>query len=312
MTQPIIKAVQLSHRYATQWAIRSIEFEIPTKGIYGLLGSNGSGKSTLMNILCGVLKPTEGDIFINGINTKTDSIGAKKLMGFLPQRPPLHIDLSIEEYLYHCAGLRLIPRSSQTAAINNVLEQCGLGHLRRRLIRNLSGGYQQRVGIAQAILHDPQLVVFDEPTNGLDPNQILEIRNLIKSIAQERTVILSTHMLSEVQAACDYIIMLADGHIVFSGTMDDFDRYAQPSTIVVKMLENQGIDALRNLPDVLKVESIGGLRYRVTVNNVDNMLETIIDQGVQQGWRLKEIFAEKNSMDTIFAELSQQPRRTNV
>ncbi|WP_343303917.1 ABC transporter ATP-binding protein [Chitinophaga niabensis] len=310
MKQPIIKAEQLSHRYTAQWAIRDIDFEIPVKGIYGLLGSNGSGKSTMMNILCGVLKPTKGDVFINGVNIRTDAITAKSLMGFLPQKPPLHIDLTVDEYLAHCAGLRLIPRKEQAHAVNKVLDQCGITHFRKRLIRNLSGGYQQRVGIAQAIIHNPELVVLDEPTNGLDPNQIVEIRNLIKEIAQERTVILSTHMLSEVQAACNYILMLAEGRVVFSGSVEEFDRYAAPGTIVLTMLEPRGAEELKRLSNVVDVESLGVARYRVKVDSVDDMLETIIGQSVQHGWRLKEINAEKNSMDTIFAELSKKQSRS--
>ena len=310
MKQPIIKAEQLSHRYTAQWAIRDIDFEIPVKGIYGLLGSNGSGKSTMMNILCGVLKPTKGDVFINGIDIRKDAITAKSLMGFLPQKPPLHIDLTVDEYLTHCAGLRLIPNKEQANAVNKVLDQCGITHFRKRLIRNLSGGYQQRVGIAQAIIHNPQLVVLDEPTNGLDPNQIVEIRNLVKEIAQERTVILSTHMLSEVQAACNYILMLAEGRVVFSGSVDEFDRYAAPGTIVLTMLEPKGAEELKQLSNVVDVESLGAARYRVKVDSVDDMLETIIGQSVQNGWRLKEINAEKNSMDTIFAELSKKQSRS--
>jgi len=310
MKQPIVKAVQLSHRYTAQWAIRDIDFEIPERGIYGLLGSNGSGKSTMMNILCGVLKPTKGEVFINGVDLRKNAIAAKGLMGFLPQRPPLHIDLTIEEYLTHCAGLRLIPKKVQPDAVNKVLEKCGITHFRRRLIRNLSGGYQQRVGIAQAIIHNPELVVLDEPTNGLDPNQIVEIRNLIKEIAEERTVILSTHMLSEVQAACNYILMLADGRVVFSGSVDEFDRYAAPGTILLTMLEPKGAEELKRMARVVDVETLGGFRYRVKVDSVDDMLEKIIDQSVHNGWRLKEINAEKNSMDTIFAELSKKQSRS--
>jgi ABC-2 type transport system ATP-binding protein len=306
--QSIIKTVQLSHRYTSQWAIRDIDFEIPERGIYGLLGANGSGKSTMMNILCGVLKPSKGDVFIDGINMRTDPIAAKALMGFLPQRPPLHIDLTIEEYLTHCAGLRLIPRKEQARSIGKVLDLCGIAHFRKRLIRNLSGGYQQRVGIAQAIIHNPELVVLDEPTNGLDPNQIVEIRNLIKEIAQARTVILSTHMLSEVQTACNYILMLAEGRVVFSGSIEEFDQYAAPGAIVLTMLEPMGASALKQLPNVVDVESLGGARYRVKVDSVDDMLETIISHSVHNGWRLKEINAEKNSMDTIFAELSKSKK----
>ncbi|WP_257667318.1 ABC transporter ATP-binding protein [Parapedobacter tibetensis] len=303
---PIVNVKQLSHRYAVHWAIRDIDFEIPQQGIYGLLGANGSGKSTLMNILCGVLKPTMGDVYIKGINTKDDPVMAKRLMGFLPQRPPLHIDLTIEEYLRHCAGLRLIPRGSQRKAVDEVLEKCGIVHFRKRLIRNLSGGYQQRVGIAQAIIHNPELVVLDEPTNGLDPNQILEIRNLIKTIAQDRTVILSTHILSEVQAACNHILMLAEGRVVFSGGVDEFDSYLVPNTIVVSVLEPHAAEGLSHLQGILEVEPLGGTRYRVKVTDVDEMLEAIVQHSVRQGWRLRGITAETNSMETIFAELSKK------
>ena len=149
MEQAIVKVQNLSHRYSVQWAIRDINFEIQGKGIYGLLGSNGAGKSTLMNIMCGVLKQTEGDVFINGINTKEDPVGAKRFIGFLPQKPPLHMELTVEEYLRYCAYLRWIPADKIERAIDEVLEKCSITHFRKRLIRNLSGGYQQRVGIAQ-------------------------------------------------------------------------------------------------------------------------------------------------------------------
>ena len=196
MEKTIVKIENVSHRYSIQWAIRDICIDMPKRGIYGLLGSNGAGKSTLMNILCGTIRQTKGDIWIKGINTKERSIDAKRLIGFLPQKPPLQMDLTVEEYLEHCAGIRLMDKKDIPAAVENAMRECGILHFRHRLIRNLSGGYQQRVGIAQAIIHQPELVVLDEPTNGLDPNQILDIRNLIKKIAENRTVILSTHMLT--------------------------------------------------------------------------------------------------------------------
>ena len=207
MEDIIVRVEHLSHRYSIQWAVRDVSFEIPRHGIYGLLGANGAGKSTVMNIMCGVLKQTEGDVIIAGVNTKRDTIAAKKHIGFLPQKPPLYQDLTVEEYLTHAADLRWVTPREMKKAVEEVMERCAITHFRKRLLKNLSGGYQQRVGIAQAIVHKPDLVVFDEPTNGLDPNQIVEIRHLIKSIAEERTVILSTHILPEVQAACDHILM---------------------------------------------------------------------------------------------------------
>ena len=200
MEKPIVSVRNLSHRYSVQWAIKDINFEISEKGVTGLLGSNGAGKSTTMNIICGVLNQTEGDVFINGINLRENPVDAKKNIGFLPQQPPLYADLTVGEYLRHAALLRLVDRKEVDAAVDLALEKCSIAHFRDRLIKNLSGGYQQRVGIAQAIVHNPQFVVLDEPTNGLDPNQIVDIRNLIRDIAKHHSVLLSTHILSEVQA----------------------------------------------------------------------------------------------------------------
>ena len=203
MGNSIVKVCNLSHRYSVHWAIREINFEITGNGVVGLLGSNGAGKSTTMNIICGVLNQTEGEVFINEINLRENPVEAKKYIGFLPQQPPLYSDLTVEEYLRHSAFLRLIPAEEVDAAVYQALERCSIVHFRDRLIKNLSGGYQQRVGIAQAIVHNPRFVVLDEPTNGLDPNQIVDIRNLIREIAEEHSVLLSTHILSEVQAICN-------------------------------------------------------------------------------------------------------------
>ena len=308
MEKPIVKIENVSHRYSVQWAIRDINFEIPTRGIYGLLGSNGAGKSTLMNILCGVLRQTEGDIFIKGINTKENSVAAKRLMGFLPQKPPLHMDLTIEEFLYHCAGIRLMPDSEIPGAVENALTECGILHFRNRLIRNLSGGYQQRVGIAQAIIHSPELIVFDEPTNGLDPNQILEIRNLIKKIAENRTIILSTHMLTEVQAICNHILMVEEGHMVFSGSVDEFDNYITPNTVFVSLLDAPAPEVLIEVPGVTRVEELGGTKFRLIASDVNDVIEQMVEYSYKNAWRLNEIRVEKSSLNAIFAELSKKSK----
>jgi ABC-2 type transport system ATP-binding protein len=306
MEQSIVKIENLSHRYSVQWAIRDINFEIQGTGIYGLLGSNGAGKSTLMNIMCGVLKQSEGSVFINGIDTKNDPVGAKRFISFLPQKPPLHTDLTVEEYLRYCAFLRWIPSSEVEVAIDEVVEKCGITHFRSRLIRNLSGGYQQRVGIAQAIIHKPVLVVLDEPTNGLDPNQILEIRHLIKEIAEERTVILSTHILTEVQATCDYIRMVEQGEIVFAGTVEEFDNYLSPNTLLVTLMEAPPVEELSALEGVIGVEELGGNRFRLKFTDARDVVERIVKASVLNDWRLMDIGVEKNSLDSIFAELSKK------
>ena len=306
MKQSIVKVEHLSHRYSVQWAIRDINFEIQRNGIYGLLGSNGAGKSTLMNIMCGVLKQTEGSVFINGVDTKEYPVGAKRYIGFLPQKPPLHTDLTVEEYLRYCAFLRWIPSGKVEQAINEVVEKCGITHFRKRLIRNLSGGYQQRVGIAQSIIHKPVLVVLDEPTNGLDPNQILEIRHLIKEIAEEHTVLLSTHILTEVQATCDYIRMVEQGEIVFSGTVDEFDNYIAPNTLVVTLMEAPSVEEISSIEGVANVEELGGNRFRLKFTDARDVVERIVKMSVAKDWHLMEIGVEKNSLDSIFAELSKK------
>ena len=306
MEESIVKVEHLSHRYSVQWAIRDINFEITENGIYGLLGSNGAGKSTTMNIMCGVLKQTEGEVFIKGVSMRENPVEAKRYIGFLPQKPPLYNDLTVEEFLAFTANIRRIPTGEVAEAIKVVMGRCGLSHFRKRLVRNLSGGYQQRLGIAQAIIHNPAFVVLDEPTNGLDPNQIVEIRHLIKEIAEERTIILSTHILSEVQATCDYIRMIEEGQLVFAGTVDDFDNYIVPDTLVVSLINTPAAEELKAIEGVLGVEELGGKNYRVRFDDATGVTERIVETSVAKGWRLSGIQVEKNSMDSIFAVLSKK------
>jgi ABC-2 type transport system ATP-binding protein len=177
------------------------------------------------------------------------------------------------------------------------------------LIRNLSGGYQQRVGIAQSIIHQPALVVLDEPTNGLDPNQIVEIRNLVKDIAQERTVIMSTHILSEVQAACDYIFMIEHGTMVFNSTVNDFNNYITPDTLYVELKEAPSIEELKAIPDVVGVEELGNGKYRVHFVDAHDLIQRIVKMSVEKEWNLVEIRIEKSSLDAIFADLSKKGKQ---
>ena len=303
MEESIVKVEHLSHRYSIQWAIRDINIEITRNGIYGLLGSNGAGKSTTMNIICGVLKQTEGEVYIKGINLRENPVEAKKHLGFLPQKPPLHMDLTVEEYLVHCANMRLIPAHEVQGAVKDVMGRCGISHFSRRLIRNLSGGYQQRLGIAQAIIHNPDFVVLDEPTNGLDPNQIVEVRHLIKEIAEERSVLLSTHILSEVQATCEEIKMIEQGQLVFSGTLDQFDNYIQPNTIMVT-LANPPAEASLIWEGVSNVERVTDHRFRLRYDGCRETARRVAEQSVNRGWGLEELVVEKSSMDEVFAKLS--------
>lgn len=306
MEEAIVKIVNLSHRYSVQWAIQEISFDVRKNGIQGLLGSNGAGKSTLMNIMCGVLTQTDGDVYINGMNTKDDPIEAKRFIGFLPQHPPLRVDLTVEEYLTYCAYLRWIPGKEVKEAVEEAMSKCKITHFRNRLIRNLSGGYQQRVGIAQAIIHKPVLVVLDEPTNGLDPNQIIEIRHLIKEIAEERTVILSTHMLTEVQAICDHIRMIEEGHLVFSGTTNEFNNYIVPNSLLVTLKQAPRLEELLQLEGIIDGEKIGDHHFRLSFGDVNGVVERLVETSVEKKWQLVEVGVEKKSLDAVFAELSKK------
>lgn len=304
MEKSIVSVKNLSHRYSVQWAVKDVSFEINEKGVTGLLGSNGAGKSTTMNIICGVLNQTQGDVFINGVNLRENPVEAKKNIGFLPQQPPLYTDLTVGEYLRHAAFLRLVEPDKVDEAVDVALEKCSITHFRDRLIKNLSGGYQQRVGIAQAIVHNPQFVVLDEPTNGLDPNQIVDIRNLIRDIAKHHAVLLSTHILSEVQAICDNIYMIESGKLVFSGTMEEFDNYVAPESFIVEFANSPSKEVMENLTENNGIEALEDGSYRIFLKDDISITEKYIQESVKQNWNLKNIYVERASLSEIFAQLS--------
>lgn len=305
MENSVVKVEHLYHRYtATRWAIEDINFEVNGSGVIGLLGSNGAGKSTTMNIICGVLKQTCGKVYINGIDTMQDPVAARKCIGFLPQKPPLYPDLTVDEYLRFCAEIHWMDRKIIRKAIDMAEERCGIVHMKERLLRNLSGGYQQRVGIAQAILHDPKFVILDEPTNGLDPNQILEVRQLIKNIAEDRTVLLSTHILSEVQATCSMIKMIEHGRVVFSGSVEEFDNYIEPNTLYAEFDLPPLTDELMTIPGIKGVECVGNHALRMRYDGDRDTIKQVVRESVNRGWEMIGIQVEKTSMETVFAKLS--------
>ena len=310
MNHPIVKIERLSHKYSTSWAIRDINMEIDHSGIVGLLGSNGAGKSTTMNILCGCLNQTEGNVYVGGIDMRKNPEAAKRLIGFLPQNAPLYMDLTVDEYLVYCANLRKMAKKDIRPAVEDAKERCGIAHFSTRLIRNLSGGYRQRVGIAQAIIHRPQLVVLDEPTNGLDPNQIIEVRALIKEIAADRVVIFSSHILSEVQLLCKEIKMIDNGRIVFADTMDAFNNYLEPHSVLMYMDNPPTEEEFLRTPGVTKADFLTKKQIRLYFNGDHEITERIIATSVAQGWRLREISLDKSSLDEIFAQLSSHNGRT--
>lgn len=302
----IVKVENLFHRYAAQWAVHDLSFTVKERGVLGLLGANGAGKSTTMNIICGVLNQTAGSVEIAGIDLRRDPVAAKQHLGFLPQKPPLNPDMTVDEYLTFCANLRRMRGPGVRSAVQAAKERCGIDHFSHRLLRNLSGGYQQRVGIAQAIVHNPQVVVFDEPTNGLDPIQIVEIRRLLREIAQDRAVILSTHILPEVQLSCDDIVMINQGRLVFSGTIDQFDNYIAPNSLVAAFGAPPAVEVLAALEAVERVERLTERRFRLFFSSPDGIVERIVRIAVERGWDLQEVALEKGSLDEVFAQLSKK------
>lgn len=307
--EPIVRLEHLSHKYTNTWAIRDISIEIGQTGIVGLLGSNGAGKSTTMNILCGALNQTEGKVYVNGIEMRENPELAKREIGFLPQTPPLYMDMTVDEYLTYCAYLRKMEKGKIRQALADAKERCGVAHFSKRLIRNLSGGYRQRVGIAQAIIHRPKVVVLDEPTNGLDPNQIIEVRALIKEIATDRAVIFSSHVLSEVQVLCKDIKMIEGGRIVFSDTMNAFNNYVEPHSVLASFENPPTQDQLLQIPGVSKVDFLTERQARIYFTGDQEITERIVEASALNKWRLREISLDKSSIDEIFAQLSNHSNK---
>lgn len=306
MTESIVRIENLYHRYNKDWAIQDINFEIKKNGVLGLLGSNGAGKSTTMNIMCGVLNQTKGNVYIHDVDLRKEPEKAKTMIGFLPQVAPLYPELTVDEYLIHCAHLRRMEKVKIPMALASVKEKCGIAHYNKRLIKNLSGGYRQRLGIAQAIIHSPRLVVLDEPTNGLDPVQIYEIRKLIKEIAEDRAVIFSSHILSEVQATCNEVKMIERGALVFNNTMEAFNNYIEPSATLITLETPPPVVVLEAIPGITRVDVLDKKKFRLHFTKDPLITESIVKHSVEKGWRLREISLERISLDEIFAELSKK------
>ena len=302
--ESIVKVEGLSHRYAKHWAVSNVNIEIPRTGVIGLLGANGAGKSTIMNSICGVIYPTRGDIWIDGHNIRVSPIEAKSKFGFLPQQAPLYPELTIDEYLTYCSEIKGLTGESDASSIEHVKARCGVDHLSSRLIGALSGGYRQRVGIAQALLHAPRFVVLDEPTNGLDPNQISAVRKLIKEIAQEHAVLLSTHMLAEVEAVCDQIIMIDQGEIVFDGDLESFSNVVRPNALVAVFGNPPSDDGLLSLSGIDQVSFKSPSKVRIEFSPEVDMNKALIETSLEKCWDLREIYFERARLDDVFAALS--------
>jgi len=300
--EPLIKTEGLYRYFAGFCAVRDVSFELQRGEVLGFLGPNGAGKSTTMRILSGALAPSGGQVRLDGIDLLERPIEAKASLGYLPENPPLYRDLTVDEYLRFCARLRRVPRSRRAKALQQAKRRCGLQGSGRRLIGNLSKGYQQRVGIAQAIIHEPKLVILDEPTNGLDPNQIREIRGLIRELTETQGIILSTHILPEVQAVCDRVLILHAGRLVFSERLENLRQHHR-SDLLIQTGNPLEPAALGELPGVRRASPLGDNRFRLQLDD-DADPGVIAEYAVEKGWRLHELCPEKQGLEQIFTRLT--------
>ena len=238
----MIEVSHLTKRYGRRPAVEDVSFTVPDGRICGLLGPNGAGKSTIMNILTGCLSATEGQVTVVGHPLPEEADAAKACVGYLPEQPPLYPEMTVQEYLLFAAELKKVPKAQRGEQVQRAARRTGLEEVLPRLIRSLSKGYRQRVGIAQALLGSPQLIILDEPTVGLDPAQVIEIRKLIRELGSSHTVILSSHILSEVQAVCQQILILSKGHLVASGTLQELTAGGKSLEDVFLELTGSGPD----------------------------------------------------------------------
>lgn len=300
---PLLEAEHVSRYYGPLAAVRDVSFSLRRGEVLGFLGPNGAGKSTTMQVITGNLAPSAGRVRIGGVDLLESPRRAKAQLGYLPEQPPLYRELSVDEYLAFCARLNRLPRRAVARAVARARARCGLEAVGRRLIGNLSKGYQQRVGIAQAILHNPAVVILDEPTVGLDPIQIREIRALIRELAREHGIILSTHILPEVQATCDRVQIIHRGRLVYSERLETLDAAAQ-GTLRVAFAAPPAETALLALAAVEAISPAedGGLRLQVS--DPAAAAEAIARAAVAEGWGLRELTPERRSLEQVFVELT--------
>ncbi len=296
----LISVNNLTRRYGDFCAVNNISFELAAGDILGFLGPNGAGKSSTMQMLTGNLAPTFGEISINGIDLLEKPKAAKASLGYLPENPPLYKEMTVTEYLQFCGRLHLITKSQLNSVCDSAIERCGLGDVRHRLINNLSKGFQQRVGIAQAILHSPPVIILDEPTVGLDPIQILEIRQLIKTLGENHGIILCTHILPEVQAVCSRVQIINQGSLVYNSTIDE-------------LLNKQNIQYEITLSASVHQDEIAGHDVFTSVEKIDDhnfiinsdlSAEQLIEYIVKQQWGLSRFTPQQASLEQIFIDLT--------
>jgi ABC-2 type transport system ATP-binding protein len=314
---PMVQVKSLRKDFGPTRAVADISFEVNKGEIVGFLGPNGAGKTTTMRMLTGFLRPTAGTARIGGIEVGDDRLGAQRLIGYLPESAPLYEDMMVVDFLDYVSDLRGVEGDGRQKRKREICERCGLMNVLGKDIGQLSKGYRQRVGLAQAMIHDPDLLILDEPTSGLDPNQIVEIRQLIKDLGREKTVLLSTHILPEVQATCGRIIIISDGKLVADDTPEALTERDAGSVIhlvvkgreaVVDAARVQG--ALSALPGVRSVETLDGegagtVGFRLKASGTADPREAVFQAAVQQGFVLLDMHRERVSLEDTFRRLTR-------
>ena len=293
----------LSRLFGANYAVKDVSFNLERGEVLGFLGPNGAGKSTTMRMLTGNLAPTEGAVDICGFDMLADPKKAKSMIGYLPEMRPLYKELTVDEYLTIAARFHNVPAKKINHSVDIAKDRCGLMHMSKRLIENLSNGYQQRVGIAQAIIHEPEIVILDEPTVGLDPIQIREIRKLIKEIGKNHSVILSTHILPEVEMVCDRVQIINQGSLVFHGSIDELKQQRIGNKLQVGLKKAPALKDLKSINFISDVEKIEGDLFRFHFKtNVDS--EKLASLCVEKKWGLYHIAPDVTSLEDIFAQLT--------
>jgi ABC-2 type transport system ATP-binding protein len=298
-----LEAKNLSRLFGANYAVKDVSFNLERGEVLGFLGPNGAGKSTTMRMLTGNLAPTEGAVDICGFDMLEDPKKAKSMIGYLPEMRPLYKELTVDEYLTIAARFHNVPAKKINQSVDRAKDRCGLMHMSKRLIENLSNGYQQRVCIAQAIIHEPEIVILDEPTVGLDPIQIREIRKLIKEIGKNHSVILSTHILPEVEMVCDRVQIINQGSLVFHGSIEELKQQRIGNKLQVGLKKAPALKDLKSINFISDVEKIEGDLFRFHFKTkVDS--EKLASLCVEKKWGLYHIAPDVTSLEDIFAQLT--------